>query len=752
MQGNTVGRRAGAIALGLGILAVAWPTRGAATTANDLCQAGADPCIVSTTVAVTDGSTIDVGQRELRLMSGATVDAGDGTVTVLARLLTVQANASLRARATSTTIPGGTLTVQVGDANIAGTLDASGGPGGSLELDVTNNLSVTGTISARALNTEDVGGEIDISAGTATIGGLVSAFGGPDAIGGDVGMVIAGALTLSGTIDATGGDGGGIDISTTNGDIVITDAATLKSDATAAGNFGGTIDVAAAGDGTTTGRISIAGLLTSIGRTGTEDVGGGDGGCISIDAAGDLTVTKPTAKLVVDGGAPDGSGGEVELISDTAAIVLHGATSADGPGTSGTGGSVSLDAVREATMDGPIAISGGDSGGGDMTASSDAATVQLTVLGSIDVSGTSSGSGGSVCLENGTSGSVVVEGRIDADGGGTAGAGGTVDLSGIDAVRVASTATLTASGAAGSGGGGAISVEVDKGLAQIDGPIVASGGGPSGGGGAISIDASQRVTVNAALDVRAPGPGGQIGLSSTGPIDVRNNLLASSSAAAGGKVELTSQGGLMIAGTVSADGISAAGQTQVLACVVTVCGVDAPDCPSGGVGVLSSRGPDGVNSITGRNSTLVLGSMVADSATGTNKLIYNGDTNNAPAVLGSVVPNAQIIVDHSIVPCPVCGNHTTEPPETCDDGNQLDGDGCSSTCQAEGPPLPGDANSDLVVGVEDVGFAITEIFDGDGDSVGTVSGGTFAGGPGADANGDGKVTAADLTKILLLVP
>ena len=30
-----------------------------------------------------------------------------------------------------------------------------------------------------------------------------------------------------------------------------------------------------------------------------------------------------------------------------------------------------------------------------------------------------------------------------------------------------------------------------------------------------------------------------------------------------------------------------------------------------------------------------------------------------------------------------CGNHITEPPEQCDDGNQQSGDGCSATCQSE---------------------------------------------------------------------
>jgi cysteine-rich repeat protein len=34
-----------------------------------------------------------------------------------------------------------------------------------------------------------------------------------------------------------------------------------------------------------------------------------------------------------------------------------------------------------------------------------------------------------------------------------------------------------------------------------------------------------------------------------------------------------------------------------------------------------------------------------------------------------------------------CGNGTLEPGETCDDGNQTNGDGCSSTCAIE-PCMP----------------------------------------------------------------
>ena len=42
----------------------------------------------------------------------------------------------------------------------------------------------------------------------------------------------------------------------------------------------------------------------------------------------------------------------------------------------------------------------------------------------------------------------------------------------------------------------------------------------------------------------------------------------------------------------------------------------------------------------------------------------------------------------SVVSQPVCGNGIVEEGEQCDDGNTVNGDGCSSTCQTEVPPPP----------------------------------------------------------------
>ncbi len=68
-----------------------------------------------------------------------------------------------------------------------------------------------------------------------------------------------------------------------------------------------------------------------------------------------------------------------------------------------------------------------------------------------------------------------------------------------------------------------------------------------------------------------------------------------------------------------------------------------------------------------------------------------------------------------------------------------------------GTPIPGDADGNRVVDERDLGRCAAEIFDGDGDAAAAVGGGTIASAPGVDANGDGKVSAADCAQIAHLV-
>lgn len=53
----------------------------------------------------------------------------------------------------------------------------------------------------------------------------------------------------------------------------------------------------------------------------------------------------------------------------------------------------------------------------------------------------------------------------------------------------------------------------------------------------------------------------------------------------------------------------------------------------------------------------------------------------------NIIFSENIACRGNIRPLPVCGNWETEyPEESCDDGNRIDGDGCSSSCQLEITP------------------------------------------------------------------
>lgn len=65
--------------------------------------------------------------------------------------------------------------------------------------------------------------------------------------------------------------------------------------------------------------------------------------------------------------------------------------------------------------------------------------------------------------------------------------------------------------------------------------------------------------------------------------------------------------------------------------------------------------------------------------------------------------------------------------------------------------LPGDADCDGIVTVGDLGHLQFELNDGDGPDVAEVEGGALASCSGADANGDGRVTAADLSAVVALL-
>ena len=168
---------------------------------------------------------------------------------------------------------------------------------------------------------------------------------------------------------------------------------------------------------------------------------------------------------------------------------------------------------------------------------------------------------------------------------------------------------------------------------------------------------------------------------------------------------------------------------------------------------LRAMGIGASNVVIGRELIKIAGNLLADDTSGQNELRYR-DPTMPPLILAgaTIVPPATETVDATLSKCPVCGDGDIEPPETCDDGNREDGDGCSAICQLE-PVGFCDVNGDGHTDATDLTDLVHELFDGDGDHVADVSGGTFPGTSAADANGDDLVTAADLTRcVVALLP
>ena len=574
-----------------------------------------------------------------------------------------------------------------------------------------------------------------------------------DGCGGDVEIDATGDIMMAADIDVTGTEGGTVCVTAgvnfTAGNLTITADSTVDTDSAGGGGCGGSIDLTANGDGATTGNLVVDGTFSANASTSSE-FGGGLGGCITVTAAGSID-SGAAASFSVEGGTPDGSGGEVEFSTDQGPVAVHGSVDISNPGADSSGGALTMNDIGGAvTITGTVDGVAGDQGGGEVDVEPTAGGITITNTATIDVSSNTGGTGGTICLNGGSNGAgsaeVVVSGTVKAEGGGGGGKGGTIEITGTDSVRVDTPVSVRGGG--GGGGGGAISIMVDPGPAVVNGALMANGNGTGSPGGVVAIDAESQVMLGAAIDARGQGgTGGMIGVSANGPMVLAGDLRASTSGSgAGGHVEILANGNVAIGGMVVTDATAAAGRTDVAGCEVTVCGFNAPACPSGSKGVLSSQGPGGINHIVGRDQTAVFGDMLANSATGRNEIVYNGNPLREPVVLGNATPRVVPVVDLTLIPC-LCGNGHIDDPEECDDGNVNDGDGCSSGCVVE---VLGDANADMTVNDADVAALIREIFDGDGDSVLNVRGGAFPGGGGADANRDGRITAADITAIVRL--
>src|SRR5690242_7957202 len=138
-----------------------------ATTADDLCSAVADPCVVSATRTVTPGSVLDFGTRQLDVKSTGSLVVNGGLMTILAgsvhvethgEILGVLANNMAGSIKITTT---GDIMVDTG-ANGPGSIEvtASDNPG-QIDLVAGGNVTVAGIVAADATGSQGSGGVIN---------------------------------------------------------------------------------------------------------------------------------------------------------------------------------------------------------------------------------------------------------------------------------------------------------------------------------------------------------------------------------------------------------------------------------------------------------------------------------------------------------------------------------------------------------------------------------------------------------------
>ena len=280
-------------------------------------------------------------------------------MTLSAAQLTVETGGALLARG-SAQDPGGKIVVTANLVAIAGSIDATGAPGGVVMLTSTGPLTLTGPLEVRSRGNENGGGSAELRGADVTISGngRIDARGGGEDFGGDVDISAAGGLNLGGNIDASGGEGGIITI-TAAGALSIAGNVSVKADAGASGGSGGEVTIDAAGV------LTMSGELSANGRNGSVDTGAGDGGNIDVSGSA-IVVPSSTAHMNAAAGTPDGVGGDIDLTSITGAIDCQGRLEANGPGVDGTGGAVTIDAVGAASIGGTINTSGSRDGGGDI--------------------------------------------------------------------------------------------------------------------------------------------------------------------------------------------------------------------------------------------------------------------------------------------------------------------------------------------------------------------------------------------------
>jgi hypothetical protein len=621
-----------------------------------LTAAPAAGCVTGCTANIVDNNNFGISANAVGAGNGGkiTLSATAGTVFVNGNVtangaggggfggsITISEGTNASAFTLGSATPNGVngiISANAGTSGDGGTIVLTNSGTGGITLGTPSNLQVSTTIGNGGTMTLTTAGALTMTSGGAGTPLAADAAGGGNFTGGTITIKSKTLAVTGGTfgqIEANGsgnGTGGIISVTTTGGGLTFGDAATnLQINATggsalSAAGTGGSIFVVATGLTTINidpasltqkqpiivtplgnngsgGLISIttsAGNLVVNGDLHNDGVGNGNGGQITLQAAGFVQVNNVNGagNITADAGAGVGSGGTIQISSSqTTPFILTGALlggagvtgilSAKGGGVSGNGGTVSVasDGASSLTANSGSIVETVVSGNGGGVSISDAAGT-LTMNTSVIVNGVGNGRGGGITLnaKNLVAGVLLVPTSLSANGAGTGG-GGTITVveSGNPLTLDSAVGSFQLSATSGGGGGSGGSINVSAGLAlTVNNPAASvnvSALGNIGNGGSITLTAGNAGTsgdlvVNGGLSVTGgsvAGNGGSLTLiSKPGAVSINGPLVASAQALAagnGGNITITSNeptapfliggplgGGPGVNGSIVADG------------------------------------------------------------------------------------------------------------------------------------------------------------------------------------------------------
>ncbi len=437
-----------------------------ANTTNVLCASGtcsATLVRVTTAIEVTAGGCdFDLGGRALSLEKTFEM-TGLGFIRVAnAGNITVTSTGKLKARGdfvkpNGFIIGGGLISLTSnGTIDIDGNLDVAGDSAGSIRLIAGQNVIVQpgavidgpGISSFADLGDRFTdGGEIDVQAqaGSITINGDITLSGQNAGTGGVADFTAGGSLTITRSVDVSGGGGDGGEFSATVGDNFSLTNGTINADSNVGGGYGGFITIDAGEDflgGSVAGGnldVNAASLLM---RGSATDTFGGDGGELDVLAAGRIRFFGAGMVIRADAATNfDGSGGTVTIDSGDVNpnrlgpfdgdLEISGTISMKSGAIGGDGGTLDLAAGRDLVFTADSDCSGTDAGG-DVYASAGRAA---TMNGTVTSRGTSAtGEGGYVdvqaglATDEGSTGNLRLQKNIIASSGTNHGSGQSITI------------------------------------------------------------------------------------------------------------------------------------------------------------------------------------------------------------------------------------------------------------------------------------------------------------------------------------